>query len=199
MRAVPLRRYLVFGAIATVGVVADLLSKSWVFGWLGSPPSATYWIWDGVVGLQTSLNEGALFGLGQGRTMWFAVLSVAALVGVLVWLFVAGAARDLLLTVALGCVSAGILGNLYDRRGLPGLQWNYADGWHEIGQPVYAVRDWILVMIGPWTWPNFNVADSLLVCGAMALAWHAYHRGDGPAAHAAAEGPPRSNTGSDAP
>jgi len=35
------------------------------------------------------------------------------------------------------------------------------------------VRDWILVMIGHWPWPNFNLADSLLVVGAALLIWHA--------------------------
>jgi len=35
------------------------------------------------------------------------------------------------------------------------------------------VRDWILVMIGPYPWPNFNLADAMLVCGAALLAWHA--------------------------
>jgi len=39
---------------------------------------------------------------------------------------------------------------------------------------VHAVRDWILVMIGNWPWPNFNIADSLLVCGAGLLLWHAF-------------------------
>jgi lipoprotein signal peptidase len=24
------------------------------------------------------------------------------------------------------------------------------------------------------TWPNFNIADSLLVCGACLLMWHAF-------------------------
>lgn len=77
--------------------------------------------------------------------------------------------------MALGCVTAGILGNLYDRLGLPGLKWNYAEPpLHEVGDPVYAVRDWILVMIGPYGWPNFNIADSLLVCGAAMLVWHAF-------------------------
>jgi signal peptidase II len=58
--------------------------------------------------------------------------------------------------------------------GLPGLEWNYASKLHEIGDPVYAVRDWILVMIGRWPWPTFNIADSMLVCGAILLVWHAF-------------------------
>jgi lipoprotein signal peptidase len=41
------------------------------------------------------------------------------------------------------------------------------------GEPARAVRDWILVMIGKYEWPAFNIADSLLVCGAVLLVWHA--------------------------
>ena len=49
---------------------------------------------------------------------------------------------------ALALVTAGILGNLYDRLGLPGLAW--PAGWPEHhGESVHAVRDFILVMIGP--------------------------------------------------
>jgi signal peptidase II len=98
---------------------------------------------------------------------------VAAAAAVLYWLFFVGAARSWLLTVALGCVTAGIFGNLYDRLGLPGLVWNNANAFHRGGDPVYAVRDWIQVMIGAWPWPTFNLADSLLVCGAAMLIWHA--------------------------
>ncbi|MBN2024629.1 MAG: signal peptidase II [Pirellulales bacterium] len=173
MKAVPRSRYVLFGLIAGGGCLVDLVTKHWAFARLGMPGGPTHWLVADVFGLQTSLNEGALFGMGQGRVLWFAALAVVALLGVLAWLFLAGAARDRFLTVTLACVSAGILGNLYDRLALPGLYWNYASPWHELGEPVFAVRDWILVMIGPWHWPNFNVADSLLVCGAVLLALHA--------------------------
>ena len=70
-------------------------------------------------------------------------------------------------------MTAGILGNLYDRLGLPGLVWPRDHG-PPAGAPVHAVRDFILVMIGPWPWPNFNLADSSLVCGAGLLFCHAF-------------------------
>jgi signal peptidase II len=172
-RAVPFNRYLVFFAL-TVGVcAADLGAKTWMFGRLslGGRPQ---WIWDGVFGFQTTLNEGALFGMGSGLWPLFAALSIGAAVGILLWLFAAGAARDRLLNVALGFVTGGILGNLYDRLGLPGLQW--PPGWpgHTAGTPVHAVRDYILVMFGKWPWPTFNLADSALVCGAALLVFHAF-------------------------
>ena len=80
---------------------------------------------------------------------------------------VARAAVDWLLTVALGAVMAGILGNLYDRLGL----WTLPG---KTGPTIHAVRDFILVQYPPWTWPNFNLADSSLVCGAALLMWHAF-------------------------
>jgi len=61
----------------------------------------------------------------------------------------------------------GVLGNLYDRLGLwvqPGYPKQWASG----------VRDWILFRYGEYTWPNFNIADSLLVCGAIMLMLHAF-------------------------
>jgi signal peptidase II len=180
MRAISPQRCLVFLILAVFGCALDMATKSWMFGWLGMPgPNISVkWIWPGVFGFQTSLNEGALFGLGQGLVPVFAALSVMAAMGILFWLFFAGGSHDWFLTVALGLITAGIFGNLYDRLGLPGLQWS---GPHA-GGPVYAVRDFILVMIGPWQWPNFNLADSFLVCGAALLVWHALRGNSSPSA-----------------
>ncbi len=146
-----------------------------MFARLGLPDRTVppQWIWQGVFGFQTSLNEGALGGMGQGLWPVFAALSLGAAVGIFFWLFAAGAAHDWLLTTALSIVTAGILGNLYDRLGLPGLVWHDPCGNHLPGDSVHAVRDFILVMIGRWPWPTFNLADSSLVCGAVLLVWHA--------------------------
>lgn len=167
MKVVPANRYVTFFSIAVVGCAVDLLTKDWIFKFLGPPGGATHWIWKPFFGLQTSLNQGALFGMGQGKVWLFAMLSMAAAVGILYWLFVARAAFDWLLTIALGAVMGGILGNLYDRLGF----WTMPG---HPGQRVYAVRDWILFKYQNWTWPNFNLADSLLVCGAALLMWHAF-------------------------
>ena len=118
------------------------------------------------------MNPGALFGMGAGFWWVFALLSVVALVGITTWLFVYRAANDRWITVALGLVSGGILGNLYDRLGLDKLPDVPAEFAH-------SVRDWILFV---WPevklqifdpWPNFNIADTLLVTGAIMLVVHA--------------------------
>lgn len=166
MKAVPANRYLIFLSIAVAGCLIDLATKSWIFGHPEMSDGRTWWIWQDVFGFKTDTNTGALFGMGKGMSLVFAALSLVAAAGIVVWLFYAGAARDRLLTVALGCVMAGILGNLYDRLGMHGLRSGS-------GEPVRAVRDWILVMIGDWPWPTFNLADSLLVGGAALLVWHA--------------------------
>ncbi len=177
-KRVPANRYLIFLCIALSGLALDLFTKSWIFSklWPPMPNKPGYlWLWEGHVGLQISLNEGAVFGIGQGMVVWFTLLSVLAILGIGYWLFILGEARNLWLTVALGGISAGILGNLYDRTGMHGLVWPWTTERHQQGTPIYAVRDWILLQ---WNddlrWPNFNIADSFLVCGAILLLVHAY-------------------------
>lgn len=164
--AMPRSRHLIFWGLAVTGCALDLLTKHWIFQWRGMPgEKAEWWIWEPFVGIETALNPGALFGMGAGLGTGFALISLVAGVGILVWLFWFQAARDLLLTIALGCVSGGIGGNLYDRLGLwqvPGVPGAFRN----------EVRDWVLFRYGSCTWPNFNIADSLLVCGAGLLLWH---------------------------
>lgn len=176
-------RYLAFVMIASIGALADLVTKYWVFQWRGMPGQRhVWWIWDGYIGIQTATNSGALFGIGEGYTWLFSSLSVIAIGGVFYWVFRAGGAHDLVLTIALGAILGGILGNLYDRLGLwecPGLQ----------GVRLCHVRDWILLKYQHFHWPNFNIADCLLVGGALLLGWHSLRpnsvvaspRGDGTA------------------
>lgn len=198
--SIPLNRYVVFGLLALGGCALDLASKSWIFNRLGMPGSQPpWWLIPGAFCLETSLNEGALFGVGQGRAWLFAALSVVAIVTILGWLFVGKAARSLTLTIALGSISAGILGNLYDRWGLPGLRWNAAYTGHLPGDPVFAVRDWLHVQVDAigFDFAVFNLADSMLVCGVALFVWHTFRAPGG--ADAATTGqpaePPQAVTG----
>ena len=190
--SLPLNRFITFSCLAIIGCIADLWTKHTVFAWRQLPPRwrgedptgierEIYPIIDGYLGIETALNQGALFGMGQGKVWLFALLSFVAIAGIVYWLFAAKAARDLFLTIALGIIMGGILGNLYDRLGLWG-------GTAPNGDTIYAVRDWILISYGgaeiPWLgkdWPNFNIADSLLVCGAGLLIWHSFAKPPGDA------------------
>lgn len=186
MAPLPVSRYLLFAAISLGGLAVDMASKQWIFNRLGMPgTSPPLWLAEPVLSLETHLNEGALLGIGQGQRWIFVGMSLVASGCILYWLFVKGAAQDGWLTLALASVSAGIWGNLYDRLGLPGLVWNYPRG--RVGQPVYAVRDWIHFKIeSVIDWPVFNVADSLLVCGAALLMWQAFRKPAEPVGEAVA-------------
>ena len=171
MSRVPASRPLLFTAIAAAACAADLYSKHRVFtelGYPGVPSSWTETYFGGAVRFQllTSFNGGALWGIGQGLSWLFAGLSIVAAVGVLWWLFVAGAARSLWLTIALALVTGGAFGNLYDRLGLHGCEHAAEDG----GGVRLAVRDFLFFHLGDYAWPIFNFADVFLVTGAAMLA-----------------------------
>ena len=116
-------RLFLFLAIVAVGFSADLATKHWIFGKLGLPGRQdVWWIVDDVFGFQTSLNQGALFGIGQGQIPLFVALSCIALVGVCWWVW-SDVSRSVYLSTTLGLVVAGILGNLWDRVGLHHMTW----------------------------------------------------------------------------
>jgi len=167
-----LNQFLVFLSIAILGGGLDLWSKAAIFRWRGLPTqSDIWWVWEPYFGIETAVNIGAVFGLGAGQGTFFALMSVVAAIGIVIWLFWFRAAESWWLTVALGMVGGGIIGNLYDRMGMWWLQ-GYPDEWRS------GVRDWILWRINDeWTWPNFNIADSLLVIGAGMLLYQSFFPG----------------------
>ena len=99
------------------------------------------------------VNHGALFGLGQGQkgnaNGFFALVSVAAAVAIIVWGTRKSTARERGLSAALGLILGGTIGNLYDRLVFGG------------------VRDFLYFY--KVEWPVFNVADCCLVVGAGLL------------------------------
>lgn len=152
--------------IAALSAGVDLASKSAAFARFGMPgTSAGLPLVDGVLTLETNLNEGALFGMGQGFGLGFAAVSVAAIAGIVLMMARPATRADRWLVVSLGLIVGGIVGNLYDRLGLPGLVWHAPP--ERAGTAVYAVRDWIHVTVpGVIDWPIFNLADTWLVIGA---------------------------------
>lgn len=165
-----------------LGAVTDLVTKSLVFNRhyeISGGYKDPVWLIPEYLGIQCSTNPGALFGMGSGYSWLFASISVVAVFGLIVWLFLFKAAVDRWLTFAIGMICGGIIGNFYDRIGL---------GWRSEYLPAVKthVRDWIhfraegVPFCDPW--PNFNIADSLLVSGAIMLFIHAFvfNRASGP-------------------
>ena len=105
----------------------------------------------GVLTLRYTTNTGGAFSLFTDAPWFFAAASATVCVLIVVFAF---RSRPTLQAIALGMVLGGALGNLADRvlRG-PGLAGD--------------VVDFIDVSI----WPVFNLADSAIVLGALALAF----------------------------
>lgn len=183
---VPPHRYLLFTLIAGIGCYLDLATKRWTFEWRGMPgEQPVWWLWDGLVGIETALNQGSLGGMQLGSpdqsVQLLAVISAIAFVGAIAWFVWGRLGQSLSMTIVLGCICAGILGNLYDRLGL----WSL----NAEGQPtIRAVRDWIRLSYGEYVWPNFNIADSLLVCATAWLCWSSFRTPAGPGT--ASQAPP---------
>ncbi len=154
---VPTGRYVLFGVIAAGGATFDLVTKSFVFDWLGEPyASDPYPIVRNILQLQTSYNEGALWGFGRWiphSPLVFAALSIIAAVAICYYLFVMKAAKDWRLTVALALIMAGAVGNCYDR-----LRYHH-------------VRDFVHFKVDAINFDCaiFNFADNMLVVGAVVL------------------------------
>ncbi len=115
------------------------------------PPHQGVTVIPGVLDLRLTLNEGAVFGSGQGLRWLFIAISVVA-VAVVAWLFVRSPAKAWVFHGALAMILAGALGNLHDR-------FHYA-----------AVRDMLLLFPELRLWPYiFNVADVALVVGVSVM------------------------------
>ena len=163
------RGWFPFVAVALAAAAIDLVTKWAIFRRLGMPGErAGIVLVPDVLVLETNLNEGALFGMGQGMGMVFAAVSLVAIAGILAMVSRPATRGEPWMLAALALITGGILGNLYDRLGLPGLRWHAPV--ERIGEPVHAVRDWIHVTVpGVIDWPIFNLADSWLVIGAGML------------------------------
>jgi signal peptidase II len=155
-KPVPLEHWFLFLTIALGGAAFDLTTKAWIFRTVGAPGSPPRPLVEDMLELRTSHNTGALWGLGRtlpNSSLIFALLSLAAALAILYFLFVRGGAADRWLTAALALITAGALGNCYDR-----LRYGY-------------VRDFVHFHIDAigFDCAIFNFADNMLVIGAISL------------------------------
>jgi signal peptidase II len=132
---------------AVGGLALDLWSKAYVEQNLKGQDEID--LWPGKLVFRYTENQGAVFGWGQGHVGLFIIFSVIAL-GVIGAVFMHSRRNQGFLHVALGLITAGALGNLYDRA-------------------VHGrVRDFILMLQDYWPY-IFNVADVLLCIGVPLL------------------------------
>jgi len=140
-------RWPIFIGIAVAVFVLDQLAKAWLVSTL-SPGERIQVVGD-YVRLIHSQNTGALFGLFRDQALFFAIVSVGV-VGAIVW-FHHSSGRNTLLSVALGLLLGGALGNMADR--------------FRIGYVV----DFVDVGLGDLRFYTFNIADSAISLAILLL------------------------------
>lgn len=157
MASIAERRWFV-GVVAAV-IVLDILTKRLAEALLplhrGVPVLGDFFQ------LQLVYNPGAAFGIHVGgASRWvFTALTLVALV-VLASMVRGTKSGDALRLYALASVMAGASGNLFDRL-----------------RSSRGVVDFLLFSVGDYHWPNFNVADMAVSCGAVALALALWNEG----------------------
>lgn len=152
---------------AILGVVADMWLKYYAFP-NGVPPAPPYGIHyfdppttliPGILGFQTTVNRGAVFGIGQGKVMFFLAFSVVAL-GLILYLFATTDRKQWVTHLSLGMILSGALGNMYDRAVYAGVRDMLKFTCFKFGDKDYY----------PYI---FNIADILLCVGVplLMLCW----------------------------
>lgn len=146
--------------VGSLVLILDQLTKWWAVGALdGGRTIDLFW----TLRLRLVENTGAAFSTGEGLGPLIGLL----VVGVVVLLVRMGArTADPAARLTVGAVVGGAVGNLVDRafRSEDGLMGG-------------AVIDFIDLQ---W-WPVFNIADSVVVLGAVLILWRGSLRATGPA------------------
>ena len=152
------RRWLAFFVIAAVVIVADQVSKFWIdanFALASTHPAPGGIEPTPVIGefvrIAKTYNTGGIFGLVGNSAPILALASTVVIALIVVYQWREGLSGPWLLTVALGLLLGGALGNFIDR---------VRKG---------AVIDFVDMGIGDLRWYTFNVADAAISMSLLAL------------------------------
>jgi len=144
-------RYIVPALIIAIIIALDVVTKHYVL--LHFSGGERYDLFGGFVRIALVYNEGGVFGILQGYKNLFLVISIIVLVLMIAY-YIMEKNKTWLFSLAMALIMAGAVGNIIDRliTDRPG------------------VVDFISVGVdGVYRWPSFNVADSSIVVGAIAL------------------------------
>ena len=151
----------VFGGLAALVLVTDQLTKAWVdasfalaspFAAPGSPAAPTPILGD-LVRIAKSYNDGGIFGLAGDSAPVLAAASLVV-IGIIVVVQARQGRGDPLLTVALGLLLGGALGNLVDR-----IRHGH-------------VVDFVDMGVGDTRWYTWNIADAAISVAIVLLLVH---------------------------
>jgi signal peptidase II len=140
-------RWILFAGIAIVVVVIDQLAKSWITATLDPGEGMT--VLGDWLRFVHGQNSGILFGLLPQSAPIFAIVSLGV-TGLIVY-YHRRAGHGILVTVALGLLLGGAIGNLLDR-----LNHGY-------------VVDFVDMGIGTWRFYTYNIADACITTAIILL------------------------------
>jgi signal peptidase II len=140
-------RWALFAGIAATVVILDQLSKGWIVANL--QPGEGMVVLGEWLRLVHGQNTGILFGMLPQSAPIFAVVSMG--VTALIVVYHAKAGRGIVVTIALGLLLGGAIGNLLDR-----LRYGY-------------VVDFVDMGIGSWRFYTYNLADACITTSIVLL------------------------------
>ena len=146
------RRWALFGGIAAVVVALDQLTKIWVDASFerAADGGSSELIGD-LVRISKVYNDGAIFGFLDTSAMLMALLTVFVVLAVVWYEWRHGAGLGPLVTVGLGLLTGGAIGNFIDR-----LRFGH-------------VIDFVDMGIGDARWYAWNISDAAVFLGIVAL------------------------------
>ena len=137
-------------AIVAVTIIVDQLTKFLVVKYMTLGQSIS--VIDNFLYITSHRNEGAAWGILQGKMIFFYVLTLVVIGLVILWIRKLDIKKEKLLVIALSLILGGALGNFIDR-----VMYQH-------------VVDFINTYIFGYDFPIFNIADSALCIGVFLMA-----------------------------
>ena len=136
-------------AIVAVTIIVDQLTKFLVVKYMTLGQSIS--VIDNFLYITSHRNEGAAWGILQGKMIFFYVVTLVVIGLVILWIRKLDIKKEKLLVIALSLILGGALGNFIDR-----VMYQH-------------VVDFINTYIFGYDFPIFNIADSALCIGVFLM------------------------------
>jgi signal peptidase II len=146
-----MKKHILPAVTVIAAFTADVVTKKLALKHLGFDNS--YDFLGGFLRLDLVFNRGGVFGIMQGYKNFFLTVSIIVLLIMIAYYFYEKEMPALFRT-AMALIIGGAAGNIYDRliQGRPGVVYFFSIG-----------------IDGVYRWPTFNIADSVIIAGAILL------------------------------
>lgn len=146
-----MKKHILPGILALTALGLDIITKNMAVEHLGRYRS--YDFFGGFLRLELTYNQGGVFGIMQGYQNFFLIVSIAVLIVMVAYYFYEKQ-MPALFRYSMALIIGGAIGNILDRL-IP-------------ARP--GVVDFISMGFdGIYRWPTYNIADSVIVTGAVLL------------------------------